>query len=56
MRIDERETAEALAGSNAQVMQAQAALQNAKANYERAKQLFEQKFISQAALDKAAGG
>jgi len=53
LRIDERETAEALAGSNAQVMQAQAALQNAKANYERAKQLFEQKFISQAALDKA---
>jgi len=53
VRIDERETAEALAGSNAQVMQAQAALQNAKANYERAKQLFEQKFISQSALDKA---
>jgi len=53
VRIDERETAEALAGSNAQVMQAQAALQNAKANYERAKQLFEQKFISQSAVDKA---
>ncbi len=53
VRIDERETAEALAGSNAQVVQAQATLQNAKANYERAKQLFEQKFISQSALDKA---
>ncbi|MEO7623424.1 MAG: efflux RND transporter periplasmic adaptor subunit [Gallionella sp.] len=53
LRIDERETAKALAGSNAQVLQAQATLQNAKASYERAKQLFEQKFISQSALDKA---
>lgn len=53
LRIDERETAQELAGSNAQVVQAQAALQNAKADYERAKQLFEQKFISQSALDKA---
>ena len=53
LRIDERETGQALAGSNAQVLQAQAALQNAKANYERSRQLFEQKFISQSALDKA---
>ena len=53
LRIDEREAAEALAGSQAQVMQAQAALQNAKSNYERSRQLFAQKFISQAALDKA---
>ena len=53
LRIDERETAQALAGSQAQVMQAQAAMQNAKANYERSRQLFAQKFISQAALDKA---
>ena len=53
LRIDERETAQALAASNAQVMQAQVTLQNAKANYERAKQLFDQKFISQSALDKA---
>lgn len=53
LRIDERETAQALAGSNAQVLQAQATLQNAKATYERSKQLFEQKFISQSALDKA---
>jgi RND family efflux transporter MFP subunit len=53
LRIDERETAQALASSNAQVLQAQATLQNAKANYERSKQLFEQKFISQYALDKA---
>jgi len=53
LRIDEREAAQALAGSNAQVMQAQVMLQNAKATYERSKQLFEQKFISQSALDKA---
>ena len=53
LRIDERETGQALAGSNAQVLQAQANLQNAKAAYERAKQLLEQKFISQSALDKA---
>ena len=53
LRIDERETAQALAGSNAQVLQAQATMQNAKATYERSRQLFEQKFISQAALDKA---
>jgi RND family efflux transporter MFP subunit len=53
LRIDERETAQALAGSNAQVLQAQATLQNAKASYERSRQLFEQKFISQSALDKA---
>lgn len=53
LRIDEREAAQAVAGSQAQVMQAQAAMQNAKANYERARQLFAQKFISQAALDKA---
>lgn len=53
LRIDEREAAQALAGSQAQVLQAQAGLQNAKANYERAKQLFAQKFISQAGLDKA---
>lgn len=53
LRIDERETAQALAGSTAQVMQAQAALQNAKANYERSQQLFEQKYISQSGLDKA---
>jgi RND family efflux transporter MFP subunit len=53
LRIDERETAQVLAGSNAQVLQAQATLQNAKASYERSRQLFEQKFISQSALDKA---
>ncbi len=53
LRIDESEANQALAGSRAQLSQAQAALQNARLNYERSKQLFEQKFISQAALDKA---
>jgi len=53
LRIDEREAEQALAGSQAQVMQAQANAQNAKSSYERSRQLFAQKFISQAALDKA---
>lgn len=53
LRIDEREAAQALAGSQAQLAQAQANLQNAKSTYERAKQMFAQKFISQASLDKA---
>ncbi len=53
LRIDEREAAQAVAGSQAQVLQAQANVQNAKSNYERSKQLLAQKFISQAALDKA---
>lgn len=53
LRIDESETEQALVGSQAQVMQAQAALTQAKANYERSLQLFEQKYISQSALDKA---
>lgn len=53
LRIDQSEAAQAVAGSQAQVLQAQANLQNAQATYERSKQLFAQKFISQAALDKA---
>lgn len=46
MRIDAREAAEGYAAS-------QATLSNAKANYERTKNLYAQKFISKAALDKA---
>jgi RND family efflux transporter MFP subunit len=46
MRIDPRETAQLEAGAQAQ-------LANARAAYERSQQLFRQKFISQAALDKA---
>lgn len=53
LRIDEREAEQAVSGSEAQLRQSQAALANAKANYERARQLFAQKFISQSALDKA---
>ncbi|TNC96173.1 MAG: efflux transporter, RND family, MFP subunit [Gallionellaceae bacterium] len=53
LRIDESEANQAVAGSNAQVAQSLAALSNAKLNYERSQQLFAQKFISQAALDKA---
>jgi len=53
VRIDEREVADAYAGSQAQIAQAQAALRNAQAIYERTRQLFSQKFVSQAALDKA---
>lgn len=53
LKIDESEANQALAGSRAQLSQAQAALLNARLNYERSQQLFEQKFISQAALDKA---
>ncbi len=53
LRIDESEANQALAGSRAQLSQSQSALDNAKLAYERSQQLFEQKFISQAALDKA---
>jgi len=52
-RIDESVVGQQLAGSRAQVEQARALLENARAQYERSKQLFAQKFISQAALDKA---
>jgi RND family efflux transporter MFP subunit len=52
-RIDERAVTQAEAASVAQVREAQAALANARAQYERSKQLLAQKFISQAALDKA---
>ena len=53
LRIDESEANQALAGSRAQLSQAQAGFNNAKLSYERSQQLFAQKFISQAALDKA---
>lgn len=53
LRIDESEADQAVAGSGAQVARAEAALNNARLEYERSQQLFAQKFISQAALDKA---
>ena len=51
-RIDERAASQALAASEANVHAAEAAFANARATYERSRQLFAQKFISQAALDK----
>jgi RND family efflux transporter MFP subunit len=53
VRIDERAATQAVAASEAQVREAQASLGNARAAYERSKQLLAQKFISEAALDKA---
>ncbi|MDA0226356.1 MAG: efflux RND transporter periplasmic adaptor subunit [Proteobacteria bacterium] len=53
VRIDERQASQAVAASTAQVREAQAAMANARAQFERTKQLLAQKFISQAALDKA---
>ena len=53
VRIDESSAARALEASEAQVLEAQAALANARAQYERSQQLLAQKFISQAALDQA---
>lgn len=52
-RIDERAVSQAEAASVAQVREAQAALANARAQYERSRQLLAQKFISQAALDQS---
>jgi len=52
-RIDERAASRALEASEAQVLEARATLANARAQYERSKQLLAQKFISQAALDQA---
>jgi RND family efflux transporter MFP subunit len=53
VRIDERAATQAQAASEAQLRSAEATLANARAQFERSRQLFAQKFISQAALDKA---
>ncbi len=53
VRIDERAAGQALAASEAQVREADAAARNARVNFERSRQLLAQKFISPAALDKA---
>jgi RND family efflux transporter MFP subunit len=53
VRLSAQELSSAVAGSQAQVAQADANLANARANYQRQQQLFQQKFISQAALDRA---
>jgi len=53
VRIDPRQVAQAAAESEAQVAQARARLEDAKATFARTEQLFAQKFVSQAALDKS---
>lgn len=53
VRIDQSEVEQSVAGSEAQVLQAQANLRNAELTLQRAKQLLADKFVSQAALDKA---
>ena len=53
VRIDERAATQALEASEAQVRQAEAELRNARVQYERSKQLVTQKFLSEAAHDKA---
>jgi RND family efflux transporter MFP subunit len=52
-QIDARSATQAEAASQSQVREARANLANAKAKYERSRQLLAQKFISQAALDQA---
>ena len=53
VRIDERAATQAVAASTAQVREAQAALSNARAQFERSRQLAAQKFISAAGLERA---
>lgn len=52
VRIDEREVTDGYLAAQANVAQVQAQYANAKASYERSQRLFEQKFVSQAALDR----
>lgn len=52
-RIDEREAAQVLASSEAQVAQARAGLQNARLHLDRTRRLLDSKFVSQAAVDQA---
>jgi len=53
VRIDESAAAQAVEASEAQLRAAQANLSNARAQYDRSRDLYAQKFISAAALDKA---
>jgi RND family efflux transporter MFP subunit len=52
-RLDTRDTDAQVAAGRAGIAQAEASMSAAKSNYERTKSLVAQKFISQAALDKA---
>lgn len=51
--IDDSEARNSIAGSQAEVAQARANLVNAKAQYDRSKQLVARKFMSPSSLDKA---
>jgi RND family efflux transporter MFP subunit len=53
VRIDESEARQVVVGSEAQVAEAVAAYENAKAGLERARELAAQNFISKSALDQA---
>lgn len=53
LRIDARAADQSAAASDAQVLAARAALDVATREFERQKQLFQKKYISQAALDQA---
>lgn len=53
VRIDDTEVSQSLNESRAVLAQAEASFENAKANYERSQRLYEQKFVSRAALDRA---
>lgn len=53
VRIDERAATQAVAASQAQLRSAEASLAHARAELERSRSLLAQKFISQAAYDKA---
>ncbi len=52
-RIDEREAAQVVASSEAQVAKARAELANARVNLDRTRKLVAEKYVSQAAVDKA---
>jgi len=52
-RIDQREAAQVVASSEAQVAQARANLQNARLSLERARRLLESNFVSTSAVDRA---
>lgn len=56
LRIDARAADQSAAASDAQVQAARATLDVATREYERQKQLFQRKYISQAALDQAESG
>ncbi len=56
VRIDETQAAQGVVASQAQLAEARAQLENARSNLDRSKQLFQQKFISQSALDTAQTG